>query len=203
MAPASSADPTVGLLADARALHPDITDLRHRLHREPEVGLHLPRTQERVLAWLDGLGFEISTGIGTTSLTAVLRGGGAQSSNDVEGAGQRPAVLLRGDMDARQRSRGDCCRAERHPGAFRAGTPSGDAPPVGWLGGFLVSWTWCPVPSRSFPRCPRASTQPLPPSTIPRRPFLPTMSCPTARRSTRPWPSGGWPAAGTDQGLTS
>lgn len=100
MAPASSADPTAGLLADARALHADITDLRHRLHREPEVGLHLPRTQEKVLDWLDGLGFEISTGTGTTSVTAVLRGGGAQSSNDVEGAGQRPAVLLRGDMDA-------------------------------------------------------------------------------------------------------
>lgn len=100
MAPAPSADLTAGLLADARALHPEITDLRHRLHREPEVGLDLPRTQQKVLDWLDGLGFEVFTGTRTTSVTAVLRGGGQQPSNDTEGAGQRPAVLLRGDMDA-------------------------------------------------------------------------------------------------------
>ncbi|OMH24851.1 amidohydrolase [Tersicoccus phoenicis] len=86
---------TASLLDDARALHPDIADLRHRLHREPEVGLDLPRTQEKVLGWLDGLGYEISTGTETTSVTAVLRGGATASSD-----GERPTVLLRGDMDA-------------------------------------------------------------------------------------------------------
>ncbi|GGC78067.1 amidohydrolase [Tersicoccus solisilvae] len=92
----SSADLTASLLDDARALHPDITDLRHRLHREPEVGLELPRTQEKVLGWLDGLGYEVSTGTDTTSVTAVLRGQGSADA----GSSNRPVVLLRGDMDA-------------------------------------------------------------------------------------------------------
>lgn len=78
------------LLDDARALLPDLTALRRDLHREPEVGLQIPRTQERVLAELDGLGLEISTGTGTSSVTAVLRGR----------AGDGRTVLLRGDMDA-------------------------------------------------------------------------------------------------------
>lgn len=90
----SSADLTASLLDDARALHPDLADLRHRLHREPELGLDLPRTQEKVLGWLDGLGYEVSTGTDTTSVTAVLRGGG-----ETAGA-EKPVVLLRGDMDA-------------------------------------------------------------------------------------------------------
>src|SRR5690349_14820948 len=68
----------------------DLVELRHRLHRYPEIGLALPRTQEAVLAALDGLGLEISTGASSTSVTAVLRG-------RVRGG---PVVLLRGDMDA-------------------------------------------------------------------------------------------------------
>src|SRR5438270_12815647 len=78
---------------DARALADDIADLRHRLHAEPELGLSLPRTQEKVLAALDGLPLEVTTGTSTTSVTAVLRGGGATG-------GGRRVVLLRGDMDA-------------------------------------------------------------------------------------------------------
>ncbi|TCK22537.1 M20 metallopeptidase family protein [Pseudonocardia endophytica] len=78
------------LLDDARTLLPDLVALRRDLHRDPETGLELPRTQERVMAELEGLGLEISTGSGTTSVTAVLRGG----------AGEGETVLLRGDMDA-------------------------------------------------------------------------------------------------------
>jgi len=76
--PTSSADLTVSLLDDATALSGDLTDLRHRLHRDPEIGLQLPRTQEKVLSALDGLGYEISTGITATSVTAVLRGTAAR-----------------------------------------------------------------------------------------------------------------------------
>jgi len=83
------------LLDDARALAGDLTELRHRLHRYPELGLHLPRTQDAVLGALDGLGLEITTGRSSTSVTAVLRGGAASA-----GAGAPPVVLLRGDMDA-------------------------------------------------------------------------------------------------------
>jgi amidohydrolase len=74
---------------DAAALLEDMIALRHAVHSEPEIGLSLPRTQEKVLAALDGLPLEISTGKQLTSVTAVLRG-----------ARPGPAVLLRGDMDA-------------------------------------------------------------------------------------------------------
>src|SRR5690348_1733642 len=86
---------------DASALAADLTDLRHRLHAEPEIGLSLPRTQEKVLAALDGMPLEVTTGTTTTSVTAVLRGGarGTQQNGNA-GGGDRPVVLLRGDMDA-------------------------------------------------------------------------------------------------------
>ena len=90
------------MIEDARELHQDLIRLRHDLHRQPEIGLHLPRTQERVLEALDGLPFEVTLGKETTSVTAVLRGGAASSGNG-EGPGgadtARPAVLLRADMD--------------------------------------------------------------------------------------------------------
>jgi amidohydrolase len=74
---------------DARSMADELTAMRHALHREPEVGLDLPRTQEKVLAAIDGLPLEVSTGKALTSVTAVLRGGSPG-----------PTVLLRGDMDA-------------------------------------------------------------------------------------------------------
>ncbi|MFG2222737.1 M20 family metallopeptidase [Streptomyces sp. NPDC048644] len=79
----------MSVLTDAEELRDDLVALRRSLHREPELGLELPRTQEKVLAALDGLPLEITPGRGIGSVTAVLRGG-------------RPggAVLLRGDMDA-------------------------------------------------------------------------------------------------------
>ncbi|MFD2472594.1 M20 metallopeptidase family protein [Amycolatopsis silviterrae] len=80
---------------DARSQQNDLARLRRDLHREPEIGLDLPRTQERVLRELDGLGLEVSTGTDTTSVTAVLRGEG--SARD---SAQPRTVLLRADMDA-------------------------------------------------------------------------------------------------------
>ena len=67
----------------------DLIALREELHRDPEIGLHLPRTQARVLAALDGLPLEITLGQNLSSVVAVLRG-----------ARPGPTVLLRGDMDA-------------------------------------------------------------------------------------------------------
>ncbi|MGK3209193.1 M20 metallopeptidase family protein [Amycolatopsis sp. MEPSY49] len=80
------------VLDDAHAMRAEVVRLRRLLHSQPELGLHLPRTQEAVLDALDGLPLEISTGRASTSVTAVLRASGAVS-------GRRP-VLLRGDMDA-------------------------------------------------------------------------------------------------------
>ncbi|AFR30558.1 MULTISPECIES: M20 family metallopeptidase [Micrococcaceae] len=81
------------IAADAKELQEDIVRLRHDLHREPEIGLQLPRTQEKVLKALDGLPYEITLGQETTSVTAVLRGGAAHAS------AEKPVVLLRADMD--------------------------------------------------------------------------------------------------------
>lgn len=75
--------------ADAVAILPDLVALRRALHADPELGLELPRTQQKVLDALEGLPLEITTGTRTTSVVAVLRGGRPG-----------PAVLLRGDMDA-------------------------------------------------------------------------------------------------------
>lgn len=78
------------VLEDARQLQPDLVQLRRALHQQPEVGLHLPRTQERVLDVLDGHGLELTTGTALSSVTGVVRGRG----------GPGRTVLLRGDMDA-------------------------------------------------------------------------------------------------------
>jgi amidohydrolase len=80
------------LLEQAHALGPDLITLRRELHRAPELDRHLPLTQAAVLAALDGLPLEVSTGEGLSSVTAVLRGGAHDGSG--------PVVLLRGDMDA-------------------------------------------------------------------------------------------------------
>jgi amidohydrolase len=74
---------------EAAAIAGEIAELRHAIHREPEIGLELPKTQRKVLDALDGLPLKVSTGTALTSVTAVLRG-----------AEPGPTVLLRGDMDA-------------------------------------------------------------------------------------------------------
>ncbi|MBO3731500.1 M20 metallopeptidase family protein [Glycomyces niveus] len=74
---------------EAAAIAPELIALRRELHRIPEIGLDLPKTQAAVLAALEGLPLEITLGRTSTSVTAVLRGGKPG-----------PVVLLRGDMDA-------------------------------------------------------------------------------------------------------
>src|ERR1700761_9160301 len=80
---------TVPITNEAATISGGIAELRHAIHADPEIGLDLPKTQQKVLAALDGLPLEISTGQALSSVTAVLRG-------------SRPGetVLLRGDMDA-------------------------------------------------------------------------------------------------------
>ncbi len=74
---------------DAMTMAGELAELRRAIHREPEIGLDLPRTQEKVLVALGGLPLEISCGRELSSVTAVLRGGKPGAT-----------VLLRGDMDA-------------------------------------------------------------------------------------------------------
>ncbi|MFG1819063.1 M20 family metallopeptidase [Kribbella sp. NPDC049174] len=79
----------MNLVEEAAAIAPGLIDLRRELHRIPEVGLDLPKTQAMVLDAVGGLPLEISTGKDLTSVVGVLRGGQPG-----------PTVLLRGDMDA-------------------------------------------------------------------------------------------------------
>ncbi|NNG18054.1 amidohydrolase [Naumannella sp. ID2617S] len=83
------------VIDDAHAQHEELRRFRRALHGEPELGLQLPRTQERVLSELDGLDLEITLGKTVTSVGGVLRGGAASGPTE-----NRPTVLLRADMDA-------------------------------------------------------------------------------------------------------
>jgi hippurate hydrolase len=77
------------LLEAARAIQPDIVDIRRRLHRHPELGLDLPNTQHLILEELKSLGLEPKVGEGLSSVTAII-------------GADRPGrwIVLRGDMDA-------------------------------------------------------------------------------------------------------
>jgi hippurate hydrolase len=77
------------ILHEAQQMLDETIALRRRIHRHPELGLTLPRTQAAVLEALDGLGLEVRTGQRTSSVVARLRG-----------ARPGPTILLRGDMDA-------------------------------------------------------------------------------------------------------
>ena len=81
----------MAVIDDAAAIAGDIARLRHAIHAEPEVGLDLPLTQQKIISALDGLPLEVTTGTALSSVTAVLRGT-ANSGG--------PVVLLRADMDA-------------------------------------------------------------------------------------------------------
>ncbi|MET8986870.1 M20 family metallopeptidase [Nonomuraea wenchangensis] len=73
----------------AQRILPELVRLRREIHADPELGLRLPRTQQRVVAALQGLDLEITLGKELDSVVAVLRGGRPG-----------PVVLLRADMDA-------------------------------------------------------------------------------------------------------
>jgi len=96
--------PVIGpdLVAAALDRDQETIELRRAIHQDPEVGLHLPRTQERITEALTGLGLEITLGQTTTSVVA-----------DLDTGRPGPTVLLRGDMDALPLH-------EDHPSDFRS-----------------------------------------------------------------------------------
>ena len=73
----------------AREILPEVIALRRRLHRIPEVGLELPRTQALVLEAVRDLGLDPTPGVTVGSVVATI-----------EGARPGPTILLRADMDA-------------------------------------------------------------------------------------------------------
>ena len=69
---------------------PGITEIRHRIHRHPELGNRETETAALVAAHLRSLGFdEVRTGVARTGVIGVLRGGRPG-----------PVVAVRADMDA-------------------------------------------------------------------------------------------------------
>src|SRR3954465_6433339 len=72
-----------------RRYHGELTEIRHDLHRHPELGLEEHRTAEIVARLLESWGIEVHRGVGKTGVVGVLR----------SGQGNR-AVGLRADMDA-------------------------------------------------------------------------------------------------------
>ncbi len=78
------------LIVDAEGLAADLVALRRAIHAEPELGLHTPKTLQKVRAALADLPLEWKQGPSCSGAVAVLKGR----------AGAGRAVLLRGDMDA-------------------------------------------------------------------------------------------------------
>ena len=83
------ADRNGELLESAAGLLSRAVALRRRIHRHPELGLHLPETRRAVLEDLEGLDLEIARSERTSGVVATLRG-----------ARPGPTLVLRGDMDA-------------------------------------------------------------------------------------------------------
>lgn len=81
--------PVSNFLTQAQEIQSNLESIRRQIHQEPEIGLDLPKTQAKIVAALDDLGLEITTGKTLSSVIAVLRG----SKSD-------KTVLLRADMDA-------------------------------------------------------------------------------------------------------
>lgn len=77
------------LLEAAHALSDDLTALRRAIHADPEIGLHNPRTAQKIRESLADLPLEWRSGPSTTGLVAHLKG--PQNGR---------TVLLRGDTDA-------------------------------------------------------------------------------------------------------
>jgi amidohydrolase len=66
----------------------DIQALYRKLHQYPELPFQEHKTSERLAEALEGMGLEVTRGVGGTGVVALLRNG------------EGPRVLLRGDMDA-------------------------------------------------------------------------------------------------------
>lgn len=75
--------------AQAHDLLPEMTALRRAIHAEPELGLHNPKTADKIRAALAGLPLELRTGPSTSGIMAILHG-----------PANGRTVLLRGDTDA-------------------------------------------------------------------------------------------------------
>ncbi|MFG2139548.1 amidohydrolase [Streptomyces sp. NPDC048650] len=84
----TSRSATDSVLAPLDTRLADLVALYEDLHRHPELGFHETRTAAEAARRLTAFGYDVTTGIGGTGVTGVLRNGPG------------PVVLLRADMDA-------------------------------------------------------------------------------------------------------
>ena len=70
------------------AVYPEVESLYLDLHRTPELAMHEQQTAAKLAERVKALGYEVTTGVGSTGIVAVLRNGTGRT------------VLLRTDMDA-------------------------------------------------------------------------------------------------------
>lgn len=92
--PAPAATPAGGDLdaridREAERVAPQLIELRHRIHQNPELSNRETQTAELVAAHLRALGLEARTGIAKTGVVALLKGGKPG-----------PLIAVRADMDA-------------------------------------------------------------------------------------------------------
>lgn len=89
-APTPAAAQSAAAVDDAIRRHtPRITELRHRIHQNPELGNREVKTAALVAEHLRSLGLEVRTEVAHTGVVGVLRGGKPG-----------PVVAIRADMDA-------------------------------------------------------------------------------------------------------
>jgi hippurate hydrolase len=70
------------------AIYPSIDKLYIDLHRNPELAFHEKRTAATLAARVKALGYDVTTGVGSTGVVAILK----------NGAG--PVVMFRTELDA-------------------------------------------------------------------------------------------------------
>lgn len=88
-APAFSQDLGTRIDREVERLAPEIVEIRHRLHQNPELSNRETQTAALVAEHLRRLGLEVKTGVGKTGVLATLRGGRPG-----------PRIAVRADMDA-------------------------------------------------------------------------------------------------------
>jgi hippurate hydrolase len=78
------------LLAELKSYEPELIDIRHDIHRYPEVGFEETRTAALVADRLRGWGLEVAEGVAGTGVVATLKGS----------LPSQRAIGLRADLDA-------------------------------------------------------------------------------------------------------
>lgn len=101
---------SIDTLSEAQRLLPGVTDLRRKIHVNPELGNQLPETTAAVLEHLADLDLEYRYSKETTGFVATL-----------QGAGNGPRIMLRADMDALPMpENNDLPFASKNPGRMHA-----------------------------------------------------------------------------------